>query len=100
MTIPRSVPTIPQGGNPPGTAAAPSGRRGAFNVQLDETDYARLDALASVTARSRGAVVRQALQFMHQMLVQGIPTCASGQFCPVPHVHRPNPLGIGQEVPR
>jgi hypothetical protein len=54
---------------------------------LSDEDYARLDALASVLSRSRGSVVREAVRFAHQMLVSGVPTCASGQFCVVPNVH-------------
>lgn len=98
MPFPTSTPSGSPGGQPPRGTPRPSGRKAAFNVQLDDSDYARLDALAGVTSRSRGAVVREALKFMHQHLVQGVPTCASGQICPVPNLHRPNPLA-GPEVP-
>ena len=78
----------------PGAPAAPpppTARKAAFNVQMSPEDDARLDAVAQVLGRSRGACVREALRFLHQMTVQGIPTCASGQFCVVPNVHRPAP---------
>lgn len=68
-----------------------SPRKAAFNVVLSPEDYARLDACAATLQRSRGAVLREALRFLHQMTVQGIPTCASGQFCVVPNVHRAAP---------
>jgi hypothetical protein len=54
---------------------------------LSPEDYNRLDAVAATLGRSRGAVLREALRFIHQMTVQGIPTCASGAFCVVPNVH-------------
>lgn len=75
----------------PAPAAPPGSRKAAFNVVLSPEDYARLDALAATLGRSRGAVLREALRFYHQMTVQGIPTCASGQFCVVPNVHRAAP---------
>ena len=78
---------------PGAPAPAPPGpvRKAAFNVMMSPEDYARLDAVASTLGRSRGAVLREALRFLHQMTVQGIPTCASGQFCVVPNVHRAAP---------
>lgn len=87
----------------PGAPSAPA-RKAAFNVMLSDEDYARLDAVAHVLQRSRGAVVREAVRYLHQMIVQGVPTCASGAFCPVPQMHRPNP-GLAAppslgEVPR
>ena len=84
----RSIPPYPPAPPaPPGAGPAPAPRKAAFNVQMDEADYARLDALAGVLSRSRGACLREALKVMHQMVVQGIPTCASGAFCVVPNVH-------------
>ena len=78
---------------PGAPAPAPPGpvRKAAFNVMMSPEDYARLDAVAATLGRSRGAVLREALRFLHQMTVQGIPTCASGQFCVVPNVHRAAP---------
>ena len=78
---------------PGAPAPAPPGpvRKAAFNVMMSPEDYARLDAVAATLGRSRGAVLREALRFLHQMPVQGIPTCASGQFCVVPNVHRAAP---------
>lgn len=67
-------------------------RKATFNVQLAPEDYDRLDALAATLSRSRGSVVRELVKQAHQMIVQGIPTCANGQFCPVPNLHRGGPL--------
>lgn len=77
---------------PPGDPPRSTARKAAFNVQLSPEDYARLDALAATLSRSRGSVVRELIKQAHQMTVQGIPTCASGQFCPVPNLHRGGPL--------
>ena len=98
MPFPHRRPTPPEASGTPPTAPVPSGRKAAFNVMLSEEDSARLDAVASALQRSRGAVLREALRYLHQMTVQGIPTCASGAFCVVPNVHAnrgplPAPLG-------
>ena len=77
---------------------APGGgpaRRSQFNVLLSPEDFARLDALAAVLQRSRASAIRQVLIWAHQMTVQGVPTCASGQFCPMPQLHqRTAPHGV------
>ena len=87
----RSNPEAPPVPGAPAAPPPPPSRKAAFNVQMSSEDYARLDAVAQVLGRSRGACVREALRFLHQMTVQGIPTCASGQFCVVPNVHRAAP---------
>lgn len=87
----RRNPQAPAVPGTPAQAPAPPGRKAAFNVMLSDEDYSRMDAVAQVLGRSRGAVLREALRYLHQMTVQGIPTCASGQFCVVPNVHRAAP---------
>ena len=83
----RRNPEAPPIPGTPAPAAAPPGRKAAFNVMLSPEDYARMDAVAQALGRSRGAVLREALRYLHQMTIQGIPTCASGAFCVVPNVH-------------
>ncbi len=58
-----------------------------FNVLLDDTRRAHLEALAMKSGISRGAVLRQLIDFAFQMSLKALPTCASGQHCFCPQMH-------------
>jgi hypothetical protein len=59
----------------------------SFNVLLTLEESQALDQCADRLGTSRGTSLRWALARMHRMIVLGIPTCASGQTCYVPHMH-------------
>lgn len=59
----------------------------SFNVLLTAEEAKALDECAERVGTSRGTVLRWALARAHRMTVQGIPCCASGQTCYVPHMH-------------
>ncbi len=59
-----------------------------FNVLLDYQDYDRLEKVAEQLQYSKGQVFRIALNNFYQMKCANVPTCANGQPCFVPHLHR------------
>lgn len=60
-----------------------------FNVLLHEQDFVKLTDLADHCQISKGNAIRHAITFAHAMHCLNIPTCATGQRCPVPHIHAP-----------
>lgn len=58
-----------------------------FNVLLTAEDSAALELLSEKYHCSKGQIVRQAVRSMHSMACIGVPTCSTGQPCPVPHIH-------------
>jgi len=63
----------------------------AFNVLLGDDERGKLAQLADVHHRSQGAVIRYLIRLGHSMTILGIPRCANGTACLVPHLHRPTP---------
>jgi len=59
------------------------------NTLMDQRLYDVLVDLACIMNCSRGAVIRQSLRYMEAMVINKIPTCASGQRCFTPHMHAP-----------
>jgi len=69
----------------------------SFNVILDSERYTKLDLMAKKLDCSKGRVIRQSIDALYLMIVDNIPTCATGQACYVPHMHTlqiglPNPV--------
>lgn len=58
-----------------------------FNVLLSPDENTALRQCAERLGVSRGLALRWALIRLHRMIVLGIPTCASGSSCYVPHMH-------------
>ena len=58
-----------------------------FNVLLDNETRERLDEIASAEKLTRGQAIRAAITLRYMMNHMGIPMCASGQRCLVPHLH-------------
>lgn len=60
-----------------------------FNVLFDNALFDALTALSKRTNNSRGLIVRYAVTYYHAMVMHGTPTCANGQQCFCPQMHRP-----------
>lgn len=66
-----------------------SAKRHSFNVLLTRQEYEQLDKLANKTRCAKSFIIRQALHWRFDMVVNGTPLCASGQRCFAPHLHQP-----------
>jgi hypothetical protein len=84
---------------PTGTDPKPNDRF-YFNVTLDSEDRERMDAMAKAEQISRAQVVRAALTLRWIMTISGVPMCASGQRCFVPHMHPPLPAASASALAR
>lgn len=58
-----------------------------FNVLFDADDVAMLAALAAKLKSSKAHVIRDAIRYRFNMILNGTPTCASGAPCLVPALH-------------
>ncbi len=61
-----------------------------LNILLDKETSAMLDAIIQVSRGSRGHAIRAMIRYSYKMIVDGIPICASGTSCIVPHMHYRN----------
>lgn len=68
-----------------------------FNVMLTQVDRAHLDALSVLDSVSAGHVIRKLISAAHDMAIDNIPKCASGNPCFVPHMHAANVRRTNQE---
>ena len=59
----------------------------SFNVLLNPDEVTALTECSQRLGTSRGTIIRWAIIRTHRMICTGIPTCASGQACYVPHMH-------------
>ena len=64
-----------------------SKRTHSFNVLMSPEEYDRLVQVAAAQELPKSEVIRKLITSLHFMLLQGAPTCASGQRCFVPHLH-------------
>ena len=60
-----------------------------LNVTLTGESYLKLERIANAKGLKKSVVVRQAIDYAYQMVVQQIPVCASGGRCYVPQHHPP-----------
>jgi len=58
-----------------------------FNIKMTPDQWAQLTELATRADMSRGQVLRILITQAFRMKCQGVPVCATGKACPVPHVH-------------
>lgn len=58
-----------------------------FNILLAPAEYEKLQELAAAVDGSMGHAIRSAVNQAHAMVCLGVPTCADGQPCYVPHMH-------------
>lgn len=72
----------------------------SFNVLLSQEDADKLDQLAKHYECSKGLVIRQSVRNHWAMTIMRVPTCATGQRCPVPHIHATTPPGDGHPFQR
>ena len=63
-----------------------------MTVLLDQSSSERLTALADHNSISKCAMIRQMIARLASMQIGNQPRCATGQRCPVPHMHN-------QEIP-
>lgn len=61
---------------------------------FDEPRNRKLEQLAERAGISKAAIVRQLIDRAAWHLLAGVPTCADGKRCLVPHMH--GPTGQGQ----
>lgn len=59
-----------------------------FTILMEPKLYAALTAAAVQTGLSRGLLMRYSFTYYHVMLMQGVPTCATGQQCMCPQLHQ------------
>ena len=59
------------------------------NVMMSQSERDLLTDLTGVERASAGAVVRAAVRARHSMVCCGVPLCAQGGRCLVPHLHPP-----------
>lgn len=67
-----------------------------LNIMVSQAERDLVTELTGIERQSAAAVVRAAIRARHSMIVQGVPQCASGQRCIVPHMHAPAPAGAGR----
>ena len=68
-----------------------------FNVLLSDEEMAMLSFMETKASTNKSIVTRQAIRYRYLMEIEGVPTCANGRACHVPHMHpviTPNPEGI------
>jgi hypothetical protein len=58
-----------------------------FNAMLSKEDYEMLAQVAAARECSMALIIRNAIRYTHQHLIRGVPTCAAGYACFVPHMH-------------
>ena len=58
-----------------------------FNLLLDETDDARLIALAGAEDSSKARLCRRLIRSAYAMQFEQRPTCANNTACRCPHAH-------------
>lgn len=68
-----------------------------FNVLVTREQWAQLTELATRAGFSRGLIIRTLITAAFQHKCQGIPTCANGRLCPVPHIHQPQTQTTGAQ---
>ena len=64
-----------------------TGRRTHFNMTLNKVERTLLEDLAQHRGVSQGAMIRTLIRDAHQMICAGVPMCANGHHCLVPHMH-------------
>lgn len=66
-----------------------TGKPHNLNVTLDPECHEQLSRLARAMKLSKSIVIRQLIDYRYTMVVQYIPTCASGARCHCPQLHPP-----------
>lgn len=59
------------------------------NVMMSQSERDLITELTAYERVSAAQVVRAAIYARHAMIVKGVPNCASGARCIVPHMHAP-----------
>ena len=63
----------------------------SFNVLLSEEEMTMLSHMAEISSTNKSIVIRQAVRYRFQMEIGGVPVCANGRGCFVPHMHAQAP---------
>lgn len=62
-----------------------------FNFELNDEAKAKLKAVAHHRCISMGATLRQLITTAYLMDLKGLPSCATGRACFMPHLHPQEP---------
>ena len=70
-----------------------------FNSKMTIDQWTMLTELATLADMSRGQVLRILITRAFDMRCKGIPCCATGKACPMPHLHADLPTA-GKKEPQ